>query len=75
MMRDICSWSDAWQMSSKMLDALRPNLLSKLPGPLATKIFPPVLQIKTHVPYQSTLSPTPRTIHLLWMEYVTGIGR
>jgi hypothetical protein len=29
---------------------------------------------RNHIPYGSTLSPTPRTINLLWLEYETGIG-
>lgn len=37
-------------------------------------IAPPGNANQNHVPYQSTLSPTPRTIHSLWLEYETGIG-
>jgi len=36
--------------------------------------IPPDNANRNHVPYQSTLSATPRNIHLLWLEYETGIG-
>jgi hypothetical protein len=74
-MRVTCSWGDAWQTSSKIVDALQPSLLSERPGPLAIKtISPPDNANRNHIPYQSTLSPSPRNIHLLWLEYETGIA-